>query len=694
MPFASASMEKRSEELGLSLMNTDSANHDRIPGVRHQNDTTVPLPLVSPSPFPHWHLHETSQYYNNEPAGVNSMIDSSQFRSYQNFQMDHNYSHRAEHNFLPCETDSCFPCPEGYIGWPYQYDRHNNLTIPVDVRNASFNLNNFEKPGNGGMCVTPSYGSASRLQMANPSGASMSANTGQPSLDMNLGMALCNPNQGCVEPLLTIGKRDERFMTTGSRSNNKESKSSAVTLKFNLTGNSDREFLPPVNIYHNQLGSRSSLNPGLDMNATFSAFQNDSEVISDLAPASNHEALFDSRPGLRLGPSYAFQWPAAGDQNHYLGQANRDLGLGGVKDTSMEFTAVGHKNGLGCMDLNSLPIVGSLTMPFESGQRWANRQLAPSSSGTVTDKLPTELLPKNNDKFSLQLFSSPPLAVASGSTREQDLSSNHGQSQAGGSIQRSNSLLRPQSTSGIQAGKGYITAQVSRPSNLSSLKRAASQPLSSTIQNQQRKTLPTQFIHPSIPTPWTRLAPSVPNTSRAMSPLVRPALSLTPQAPHSVVPPSFPMTWTKSVLQAPNTTWAIPPRIYTAPFLAPNDKRISSSHHPSSHTSPCTNQSNHQALARALTRQRLKAPIIPSAPSIASNYIKFKDQTAEPIGYKCLLCKRDLSYAPEGPISQPPVPPATAVLPCGHTFHEYCLERITPDDQSKYPPCIPCALLE
>ncbi|TKY48001.1 hypothetical protein E2542_SST25415 [Spatholobus suberectus] len=691
-------MAKRSEEIGFSLMNTDSPNHDRIPGDCHHNDTTAPLPVGSPSPFSHWNLHETSQYYSKQPAGGNSMIDSPQFKSYQNFQMDHNYSHKGEeHNFFPCRPDSCFPCPEGYIGWPYQYNRHSNLTIPADVGNAAFNLNNFEKPNSGGMCVTPSYGLASRPQMVNPSGTAMGSNIGQPPLDMNLGMALCNPNQGGAEPLLAIGKLDERFMTIGSGTNNIESKSSAVIPKFNVTGSSERAFLPPINTYHNQLGSRSSLNPGLDMNGAFSAFQNDSEIISDLAHAGDHEALFDSRPGLCLGPSYAFQRPAAGDcdQNHYLGQVNRDLSLGGVKDIGMEFTDVGHKNGLErCMDLNSLPVVGGQTIPFESGQSRANGQLVPSSSGMVTDKLPA---PKNNDNFSSQSFSSPPLAVATRSTRGKDPSSNNGQSQAVGSIQQSNSPLRRHSTSdlGISTGKGNMTAQVSRPSIMSSLKRAASQPLSSTVQHQHRKTLPTQFIHPSIPT-WTRLDPSVPNTPRAISPLVHPAQSLRPEATHSVVPPLFPTTWAKSALPAPNTTRAIPPLMHTAPFLPPNDKRISSFHHPSSHTSPRTNQSNHQRIAQALAHQRLKAPIIPSAPSIASNYIKFKgsDQTPEPIGHKCFLCKRDLSYAPEGPISQPPVPPAAAVLPCGHTFHEYCLERITPDDQSKDPPCIPCALRE
>ncbi|TKY52684.1 hypothetical protein E2542_SST24206 [Spatholobus suberectus] len=68
------------------------------------------------------------------------------------------------------------------------------------------------------------------------------------------------------------------------------------------------------------------------------------------------------------------------------------------------------------------------------------------------------------------------------------------------------------------------------------------------------------------------------------------------------------------------------------------------------------------------------------------------DETIEPIGYQCFLCKRDLSYAPEGPISQPSDLFSVAVLSCGHTVHEYCLERITPEDQSKDPPCIPCAL--
>ncbi|KAK3029371.1 hypothetical protein RJ639_037894 [Escallonia herrerae] len=70
------------------------------------------------------------------------------------------------------------------------------------------------------------------------------------------------------------------------------------------------------------------------------------------------------------------------------------------------------------------------------------------------------------------------------------------------------------------------------------------------------------------------------------------------------------------------------------------------------------------------------------------------DGPPQPTGQRCLICKRDLSFTAEGLLDQPSVPPAVAVLPCGHTFHDQCLNRITPEDQSKNPPCIPCAIGE
>ncbi|XP_022153421.1 uncharacterized protein LOC111020930 [Momordica charantia] len=77
-------------------------------------------------------------------------------------------------------------------------------------------------------------------------------------------------------------------------------------------------------------------------------------------------------------------------------------------------------------------------------------------------------------------------------------------------------------------------------------------------------------------------------------------------------------------------------------------------------------------------------------------YIKCQDldQTPELSGERCFLCKRDLSFKPEGSLVLPKILPAVAVLPCRHVFHDLCLERITPQDQSEDPPCIPCAVGE
>ncbi|KAL5699049.1 hypothetical protein ACHQM5_030003 [Ranunculus cassubicifolius] len=67
-------------------------------------------------------------------------------------------------------------------------------------------------------------------------------------------------------------------------------------------------------------------------------------------------------------------------------------------------------------------------------------------------------------------------------------------------------------------------------------------------------------------------------------------------------------------------------------------------------------------------------------------------ETWESSGEKCCLCKRDLTYAPTGEFAKPDALPAVAILPCGHTFHDECLQNITPEDDLKNPPCIPCAI--
>ncbi|XP_057479353.1 uncharacterized protein LOC130766695 isoform X8 [Actinidia eriantha] len=102
-----------------------------------------------------------------------------------------------------------------------------------------------------------------------------------------------------------------------------------------------------------------------------------------------------------------------------------------------------------------------------------------------------------------------------------------------------------------------------------------------------------------------------------------------------------------------------------------------------------------------------KPPIIPSVPSPLRTapagaistpalvpHIKWQDPDGIPrlTGQKCMICKRDLSFTAEGRVFLPTRPPAVAILPCGHTFHDHCLHCITPQDLSKNPPCIPCAI--
>ncbi|CAI9754161.1 unnamed protein product [Fraxinus pennsylvanica] len=96
-------------------------------------------------------------------------------------------------------------------------------------------------------------------------------------------------------------------------------------------------------------------------------------------------------------------------------------------------------------------------------------------------------------------------------------------------------------------------------------------------------------------------------------------------------------------------------------------------------------------------QRSIPAPVSARPPVTSSPlHIKWQafDEPPKTIGQKCFLCKRDLSFTAEGPVYQPAVPPFVAVLPYGHTFHDHCLQTITPQDESKNPPCIPCAIGE
>ncbi|XP_052287509.1 uncharacterized protein LOC102624479 isoform X7 [Citrus sinensis] len=161
---------------------------------------------------------------------------------------------------------------------------------------------------------------------------------------------------------------------------------------------------------------------------------------------------------------------------------------------------------------------------------------------------------------------------------------------------------------------------------------------------------------PSIASPGQRRATihsSVLASAQTGSPLTRRSQTapVPPQAPTAASFPSFPRT---------------------ADFL----RTLSQSRYPLPH--PLQTAHPYSQMAREI---RLRLP-------------QDSNRFPQPIGYKCDLCNRDLSFASEGQILQPGVRPSTAVLPCGHHFHDYCLQQITPADQTDNPPCIHCDMHE
>ncbi|RXH68811.1 hypothetical protein DVH24_031144, partial [Malus domestica] len=153
----------------------------------------------------------------------------------------------------------------------------------------------------------------------------------------------------------------------------------------------------------------------------------------------------------------------------------------------------------------------------------------------------------------------------------------------------------------------------------------------------------------------------------------------------------------------PSQPWAAPP----VPQISQNASPLPPKSQSASSLSPQTAQPPlpPPQIAPPLLPKRQTGPPSPSQPQTAAPPLPPQSRTAsavhikwkgfgqtQPSGHKCLICKRDLSFTPEGPVSIPTIQPVVAVLPCGHTFHDHCLQLITPEDQAKSPPCIPCAI--
>ncbi|XVF23339.1 hypothetical protein REPUB_Repub13aG0029600 [Reevesia pubescens] len=232
-----------------------------------------------------------------------------------------------------------------------------------------------------------------------------------------------------------------------------------------------------------------------------------------------------------------------------------------------------------------------------------------------------------------------------------------GQSQNNTPIQASKNLLDPAYTPGqvIPFAGGNGTAMTSNLLAPQSLKRKAAQPPSAT-----------QVIK---------------KTTSGKPPIRSSTLYKAHNAP-SVAPLPPVVSQVAHVPSLVQSISSVPPVTVTARPLPPLARKGP----PIPSLSPAT--PTYRPLART-------TPVHSSARMSTPPHIKWQDtERLELSGHNCLLCKRDLSYTPEGPVFQPAAPPHVAVLPCGHCFHDLCLQRITPKDQANNPPCIPCVVGE
>ncbi|XP_062090011.1 uncharacterized protein LOC133796494 isoform X2 [Humulus lupulus] len=88
------------------------------------------------------------------------------------------------------------------------------------------------------------------------------------------------------------------------------------------------------------------------------------------------------------------------------------------------------------------------------------------------------------------------------------------------------------------------------------------------------------------------------------------------------------------------------------------------------------------------------SPLRTSMPVQQIEHINWQDETSKRIGHKCFICKRDLSLSADGSVFRSNLLVPSAILPCGHTFHDHCLQLNTPPDQATNPPCIHCSKRE
>ncbi|XP_059457894.1 uncharacterized protein LOC132187563 isoform X1 [Corylus avellana] len=653
-PPDATSLSHNNEELDSHIVNegTDFSRTFHDHNGTGANTMAFPHKLLPFFPLP---CGDSPQLCSQEmpQTGTSFLTDVSQFNNTQNPKIDHNFTYGNGNDPLLCRPMSDLSSFGGNMNKLSPFSCYDSSGSLNNVRNAY--VNSLQKPQIDRKLENMSSSSAGVIQMITQDGEATDSSICMPQLRSNF------INHGVSKPVLSHNPDGEELgiknsvMISGVESNytenldgsflnlgvggNTEAISQSIVSDRNITGSTGRVIPPQFNTSLTQKVKSSSLNHGLNKVGLISSFQNNvggmptlvHNVGGSTSCNNDLEVMSATSTGCSSSPSCVLQTPRIDKLHHVSTSRNMNLGLGVRGNWDARFSNVDPNHEVqGYPVISTKPLVSSQPGMPDPGQGWA------TGLPLLPSLIRSTTQPASDHPLKCYLESSiaSPSTGLAGSTPMQGKSGRLGRPKAIGPVQFSK--IEPASTTG-QGIPGYernLTAQTSSDLVGPSLKRSATGLLAAAIPSRRRKTRkPRPSIPPSVPT----LSPSIPSL---------PNLAQTASAPP-------------------------PPQITSAPSCLPHPGTIVSS-------------------------QLNKAPPLPPLPQTTASHIKWKgfNQTPQPIGGKCFLCKRNLSFTPDGPFFQPANPPAAAVLPCTHTFHEHCLQLITPEDQASNPPCIPCAIGE
>ncbi|KAF3450997.1 hypothetical protein FNV43_RR07086 [Rhamnella rubrinervis] len=645
-------------ELGFPVVNNEFVNSSGIvnpAGANNPNTcTSIPFP-----PLPRGEMCVTPQYYTNEMSLSGLMTDLSNLIHPYNPKYVHEALHGKDEEPVlsfpsPEGTNGLvldFPCPGGNMN---AFRQHHTLDYPVapdNVISVAAHVNTLQNPYTIDQFVSNSGDSASSLQMINQNGEVNGTSIGRPQIIRNF------PNPGGNTPVLCHTADNEEmgmnndiwrsaiqsifpeefdgsFLTLGIVDNT-ETLSKSNSFGRNVGSNNERVVLPQP-IYG------QSQNHSLETAKTSSS---ESSMIFPSIGITGSTSLSD-----QSGQEVPAAIMSRSSQNSGV-SSGHSLKRSAIQP-SLSTNCDHRKKTRSPSAVSSIPTLShnSSSLPIVSGT---------AMTAVAPDALSFPPLPQTASVL-------PPLP----------------QTASPFSPHAANTWFPPQPWT--TSFPPQFTPVPPQACNSPLFPHQAWNPPPFPPQAWNSLPLPpqTRNSHPLLRQP--QITSSLPPQTRNSHPLLR-----QPQITSSLPPQN---RNSHALLRQPQITSSFQPQSQTAqrPPLRPRTAQ-----RPPLRPQTAPTQPPRTAPPQQL-RPRTPPGVLPLPQTAPGIHLKWKgfDEASQPIGQNCFLCKRDISFTPEGPVSLPTVPPQVAVLPCGHAFHDHCLQLITPPDHLENPPCIPCAVGE